>query len=391
MTEVLIRRRIPVPDPARIALCRRAPELGPRILFFSGGTALRETSQHLVEYTHNSIHLITPFDSGGSSAVLRRSFAMPAVGDLRNRLMALADRSLHGYPEIYELFAHRLSKTAPDHELRATLYALADGTHPLIRRIQNPMRRIIRRHLRAFSSRMGQGFDLRGASIGNLILAAGYLEDGRHMDPIVFLYARLIQARGEVRLIANADAHLRARLANGRTVVGQHRLTAKEVPPLESPIEHIDLVDPSGQAIAVSIRQKIVHLITSADLICYPIGSFYTSVVANLLPQGVAEAIAAAGCPKIYIPNPVPDPETAGLSLSDQIRTLLRYACPPGTSPTEVLNFVVLDPTATYSGRAEAIDLIRSLHMDVVEFPLLSPEYRANPQNLCHLLVSLAR
>ncbi|BDV00868.1 hypothetical protein TDMWS_09530 [Thermodesulfomicrobium sp. WS] len=391
MTEFFLRRRVPVPDAARVALCRRAPELGPRILFFSGGTALRETSQTLVEYTHNSIHLITPFDSGGSSAVLRRYFGMPAVGDLRNRLMALADRSLHGYPEIYELFAHRLPKTAPDHELRATLHALADGTHPLVRRIQNPMRRIIRRHLRAFAVRIDQNFDLRGASIGNLILASGYLEDGRHMDPIVFLYARLIQARGEVRLVVNADAHLRARLKNGRTVLGQHQLTAKEVPPLEAPIEHLDLVDPNGHATTVSIRHKIAQLITSADLICYPIGSFYTSLIANLLPQGVAEAIAAAGCPKVFFPNPVPDPETVGITLSDQIRTLLCHACPANTPPSEVLNAVVLDPTASYAGRAEAIDLLRSLHVDVLEIPLLNAEKRADPRQLCHILISMAR
>ena len=45
----------------------------PRILFFSGGTALRETSRKLVRHTRNSIHLVTPFDSGGSSAVIRQA------------------------------------------------------------------------------------------------------------------------------------------------------------------------------------------------------------------------------------------------------------------------------------------------------------------------------
>ena len=70
-----ISRSARLPDPLRIARCRRAPELGPRVLFFSGGTALRDTSRKLVGYTHNSIHLITPFDSGGSSAHLRRASA----------------------------------------------------------------------------------------------------------------------------------------------------------------------------------------------------------------------------------------------------------------------------------------------------------------------------
>src|SRR5690606_4221563 len=63
-----------VPDPVRLARYARAPEIGPTVLFFSGGTALRKTSRVLTEFTHNSVHLITPFDSGGSSAKLRDAF-----------------------------------------------------------------------------------------------------------------------------------------------------------------------------------------------------------------------------------------------------------------------------------------------------------------------------
>jgi hypothetical protein len=50
----------------------------------------------LCRFTHNSIHLISPFDSGGSSAVIREAFDMMAVGDIRNRLMSLADETVHG-------------------------------------------------------------------------------------------------------------------------------------------------------------------------------------------------------------------------------------------------------------------------------------------------------
>ena len=46
----------------------RTPSRGPRILFFSGGTALRGIARELKRFTWNSIHLVTPFDSGGSSA-----------------------------------------------------------------------------------------------------------------------------------------------------------------------------------------------------------------------------------------------------------------------------------------------------------------------------------
>ena len=112
VTSTRLRRAAIIPDIVRVARYHRAPEIGPRLLFFSGGTALREVSQILTDYTHNSFHLITPFDSGGSSATLRRAFGMISVGDLRNRLLALADRKLRGHPEIYRLFAYRFTSTA---------------------------------------------------------------------------------------------------------------------------------------------------------------------------------------------------------------------------------------------------------------------------------------
>ena len=35
-------------------------------------------------------------------------------------------------------------------------------------------------------------------------------------------------------------------------------------------------------------------MIRHAELLCFPMGSFYTSVIANLLPRGVGRSIAAA-------------------------------------------------------------------------------------------------
>jgi 2-phospho-L-lactate transferase CofD-like protein len=110
MQDIEITRTVTIPDPLKIERYRTAPQNGPRILFFSGGTALQGVSRDIIKYTHNSVHLITPFDSGGSSAVLRKEFSMPAVGDIRNRLMSLADDSALGNPEIYAFFTHRLDK-----------------------------------------------------------------------------------------------------------------------------------------------------------------------------------------------------------------------------------------------------------------------------------------
>jgi 2-phospho-L-lactate transferase/gluconeogenesis factor (CofD/UPF0052 family) len=145
----------------------KAPELGPCVLFFSGGTALTATSRVLKRYTHNSIHLVTPFDSGGSSAKLRQAFSMPSIGDLRSRLIALADENITGHPEVYQLFSYRFPDDQPPGELLARLDLMIRGKEPLVDAISNPMRRLVRNQLGYFRKAMPDDFDLRGASTGS--------------------------------------------------------------------------------------------------------------------------------------------------------------------------------------------------------------------------------
>ncbi|WP_458524624.1 GAK system CofD-like protein [Onishia taeanensis] len=348
MIEIRVTRRAQVPDPLRIRRCQQSPELGPRILFFSGGSALDGLSRILPHYTHRSIHLVTPFDSGGSSAKLRDAFAMPAVGDLRSRLMALADDSLLGHPEVYRLFQYRLPDAAPPDVLTKRLAALAAGEDPLMRDIGDPMHKLIRQQLGHFCAAMPDDFDLRGASIGNLILAGGYLSHQHQLDPIIFLFSQLVHVRGTVRAILDEDVHLAATLENGATVVGQHRLTGKEVAPLTSPVARIGLSrrPDAWKATTATLPEKSRQLIDAAELICYPPGSFYTSLIANLLTTGVGQAIRQNPCPKVFIPNTGVDPEQLGMSLERQLETLLNHLRHDAgeTTPThELLNVVLLD------------------------------------------------
>ena len=182
-----------IPDALRVARAKRLPELGPRILFFSGGSALRKPSRVLKQYTHNSIHLITPFDSGGSSARLREAFGMLSVGDLRNRLLALADETLRGNPEIYRFFSFRFQRDQDNTELGRELQEMCSGRHDLVAAIPSPLRRIVQTHLRHFIECMPPDFDLRGASVGNLVLASGYLHNEGDIDSVLFMFSKLVR------------------------------------------------------------------------------------------------------------------------------------------------------------------------------------------------------
>jgi CofD-related protein of GAK system len=379
MATVKITRAVKLPDPVKLARYEKSPRLGPRILFFSGGTALRDLSAQLIQYTHNSIHLITPFDSGGSSASLREAFQMPAIGDIRNRLMALADKGLHGHGEIYALFASRFPRKARLGRLRDELESMAQGRHRLVSKIPDPLRKIIRRHLQIFLESMPPGFDLRGASIGNLVLTAGYLDSRRHLDPVIFIFSKLVQVRGTVRPIINKPLHLRCCLEDGRVIVGQHLLTGKEGTPIKSGVKSIHLtldLQDQGEA-EVTIRNKTKELIQEAELICYPMGSFYSSIIANFLPRGVGKAISQNPCPKIFIPNTTKDPETLGLSLQGQLERLLTYLRrdnPEGIGNQDVLNFVLLDKKhGRYAGTIGRKEMAR-LGLEVIDSPLIAPQ-----------------
>jgi CofD-related protein of GAK system len=396
LVSVRVTRAASLPDRVRLARYRHAPELGTRILFFSGGTGLRGLSQKLVAYTHHSRHIITPFDSGGSSAKLRRSFRMPAVGDLRNRLMALADTSVLGNPEIYRLFAYRFPEEGDQTELRRDLDRIARGRDERVTAIPDPLRSIVRRHVGFFRDAMPASFDLRGANVGNLVLAGGYLNQGRKLESVLYLFSRLVEVRGVVRPVVERDLHLVAQLADGRTVVGQHQLTGKNCTALDSPIERLYLSRSRTriEEYRPEIGETVDGLIRSADLICYPVGSFYTSLIATLLPAGVADAVAAADVPKVYVPNPSDDPEEIGMGLVEKVATLQRYlreGVSKRTPADRLLQFVLVDGKKA-GVKKKTMRAVERLGVRVIDVPLMSPTSGAylDDERLAQALLSLA-
>jgi CofD-related protein of GAK system len=320
---------------------------------------------------------------------------MPAVGDLRNRLMALADHSVLGNPEIYELFAFRFPTDALGQELRSRLSAMVRGVDPQVEAIPEPMRSIITSHLGSFQEAMPKSFDLAGAAIGNLVLAGGYLEQGRKLDSVLYLFSQLVEARGVVRPVVDRNLHLVAHLEDGRTIVGQHLMTGKEVPPLESPIVRLHLSRSQSEPVEYRppIAKAVEDMIRTADLICYPMGSFYTSLIATLLPEGVSDAIATTDVPKVYVPNPGHDPEELGMGLLDKVRMLERYLRDGATKRVtgSLLDIVLLDRAGS-GVTLEDVRALEKLGVRVLDVPLLSKERPSviDDRRLAEALLSLA-
>ncbi|MDO5536281.1 MAG: GAK system CofD-like protein [Desulfovibrionaceae bacterium] len=346
------------------------------LVFFTGGTALRELSRVLAGRSCRTAHLVTTFDSGGSTARLRKAFAMPAIGDLRNRLLALADVKACG-ADLVRCLETRLPAEGDADELRHALAAMADPAHPVWNGVGLLASRTLQYCLQAFLQAMPADFDARQASLGNVCMAGKYLLESRSLGSVLPLFARLLHTRGQVVPIVEESLHLAARLEDGSLLVGQHLF--KELP---SPIQEIFLTvyEPGRNCrnpAECRPRASVPALarLREAALVCYPMGSFFSSVLANLLADGIGHSVAALNCPKVFIPNTGRDGELLGHTVEEQLRILvsvLQRDCPTA-APDSLVSCVLVDRSSgRYQGDMAALErTARAMGVRVLDAPII--------------------
>lgn len=303
---------------------------------------MRELAQEMSSRQIPSVHIVTTFDSGGSTARLRESFAMPAVGDLRNRLLALANRRKVP-PAVLELFGRRFSLEISRTEAQNLFVSLLENSKTW-QGMPEETAELLRRSLQIFRERMPGGFNACGASVGNLMLTGAYLENGRDLGAAISLFSAVLQIQGTVFPLCDASLNLGAILINGELIVDQHLFHKSP-----APIKDIFL--------AVAHDVNFDHLISCspptfpgvleeigrASLVCLPMGSFFSSVLPHLLPVGMAAAIQASSAPKVFIPNSGYDPELRNVDLETQIRHILLRASEAEPSAGTMLDYVLVD------------------------------------------------
>ena len=369
------------------------PDRGPAILFFTGGTAIRELSRQLKTLTHRSIHLTSPFDSGGSSAPLRDTFDMLAVGDIRNRITALLDDDTATGHAFARLLEDRFAEVAVPAALRNRLAILASGKAALVANLPRALQDIVRADLGAFAEACPEEFDLKGASVGNLALVGGFLRNNRDINRTLGNLTSAARIRGIIRPVAATNAHLAALLENGKTVVGQHRITSK-VGYVDSPIKELVAINNLAERMVVQVGALplAVKLVGQADAICYPMGSFWTSIAANLLPRGIGGAIADSKVRKIYIPSTGRDPEALGMSLSSALEVIAamgRHDAGPSRPLTDFVDTVILDrERLRYQLRLD-VPAVKRMGVSVIERSLSGKDMSHDPQRLATLLMQI--
>lgn len=250
---------------------RQQWEKGPKIVAVGGGTGLSTMLRGLKKVTKNLTAVVTVADDGGGSGMLRRDMGMPPPGDIRHCMEALANTE----PVMEKLLSYRFQ----------------EGT-------------------------------LAGQSFGNLILAALNGITGSFEEAVEQM-SHVLAITGRVLPVTSADVMLEAVFENGERIVGESKICdAKKQQ--DCHISRVALIPPNPKALP-----ETLEAIREADLILLGPGSLYTSIIPNLLVEGVAQAIADSKAVKVYVCNIMTqDGETEGLTAGDHLEALLRHGVP---------------------------------------------------------------
>ncbi len=246
-------------------------EQGPHIVAIGGGTGLSTMLRGLKTLTSNITAIVTVADDGGGSGMLRHDLGMPPPGDIRNCMQALANVE----PIMEQLLGYRFTEGR-----------------------------------------------LAGQAFGNLLLAAlnGIYDS---FDQAVAGMSHVLAISGRVLPVTNADVALEAEFVNGARVLGESKIfrCKKEQ---DCRIRRVRLIPEHPAALP-----ETLEAIGNADLLLLGPGSLYTSVIPNLLVDGVSDAIRASGAMKVYVSNIMTqEGETEGYTLGDHLAALAAHGGP---------------------------------------------------------------
>lgn len=238
---------------------------GPHIVAIGGGHGLSMLLRGLKNRTSNLAAIVTVADDGGSSGRLREEMDIIAPGDLRNCLVALADKETL----LEQLFQYRFG---------------------------------------------GEG-ELSGHSLGNLFLAALMKEFGNPQNALEAA-SKILNIRGQVVPSTAEKIKLSARMSDGTVVEGE-----SEISEYPGRISRLSTIPKNPIAVGDAL-EAIRH----ADLITLGPGSLYTSVLPNLLVPEILQAIRDSGAPCLYICNVMTQPgETDGYAVSGHLKALIDH------------------------------------------------------------------
>ncbi|MBI5023151.1 MAG: YvcK family protein [Candidatus Magasanikbacteria bacterium] len=232
------------------------------------------------------IAVVSVSDSGGSSGILREKFNILPMGDILRVILAL---SPYPYLELREIF---------------------------------------------YSNRFSSG-ELSGHNVGNLVLTHLFQETGDWLATIK-AFSETLKIQGRVLPVTLELTTLCAELANGQIVKGETKI---DKPDFDCNLRKTKLwLEPSGQVFA-----PVKEAILKADYIFLGPGDLYTSILPNLLVDGMSELLTRSKAKLIFtcsLANRIIG-ETCGFKASDYVSELQKYLPRP-------IDIVILQDTSVY-------------------------------------------
>ena len=237
------------------------------VAVIGGGTGLSVMLRGLKQIPDiNLSAIVTVADDGGSTGRIRRQFHIPAMGDIRSVMCAMAEE---------ETMFTSLMNFRFD----------------------------------------GDDSDVGGHNLGNLILTALTQTSGSFMEAIR-AFSKFLKVRGNIIPSSLQVITLYAIMEDGTIVRGE-----SNIPKFSNRIEKVFYQDD------VEATREALQAIHEADIIFYGIGSLYTSIMPNLIVNGVVDELKRNNEKKIYFCNAMTQPgETDHFSVEDHIRALQRHS-----------------------------------------------------------------
>jgi uncharacterized cofD-like protein len=264
-----------------------------RVVTIGGGTGSFTVLSRLKRYPCQITAIVTMSDSGGSSRRLMDEFGQLPVGDLRQALVALSRKGA--------LWREAFTFRFREGNGRAVAVEGETGAE-----------------MEAPAAQAGVG----GHALGNLILSA--LQEINEGDLLWGIRdaQELLDTAGQVLPVTLEHTSLYAELEDGQIVRGESAIDTRgeREPGVLSPVRRVFL-EPAARGCAEALRA-----IRRADVIVLGPGDLYTSILPNLLVEGVAEAIRASEAQKVYVCNLMTKHgETDGYRASDFVRRIHEY------------------------------------------------------------------
>lgn len=257
-----------------------------KVVILGGGTGMSTLLKGLKQFPIDITAIVAVSDDGRSTGRLREEFKTPAVGDIRQVIVALSE------------------------------------TEPLVQKLMN--------------YRFETKSDLNGHALGNLLLT-GLINVAGNMSSGIEALSKILNLKGKVLPLTEDNVTLMAEMMDGTIIEGEHHITEDD--------RQIKKIFYKEEA---SAFPEAIDELKNADLIILSMGSLFTSILPNLLCKEIVTAIDESNAEVMYICNMMTQPgETDNFTASDHIKAIDEYLGRKKVSIALVNNGVISDEIIT--------------------------------------------